>query len=1255
MKSTIPWIHPLAILTTLVTLATVPTVLGAGTDTWAGNSSLLWSLPGNWTTVGGSTPPANGDSLIFGAAGSAGTALNNDLSGLSINNLNINGPDAFTFGGNAIAFNGTLTDSANAIETINLFISGNGNVVKSGGGILTLSGANTYTGGTTNNFGTLQLGANNPLGTGAVDFSSGGSASRALDFNGYSLTNALSEVTSGNNLVFTNSGLATATNSGNFAATTISDFTIGGNGDIWWSGGINRSSSSLTLTKTGTDKVSLIGTSFSGINNAIINGGTLVLGATGSTLILGNTVTINSGGTLQYNPNYTTSPGSDWPGQINSGVIINSGGVFDLNGTSGNNNRMQWIESATGGLLTNSSAVPATLVLRERGGGPHPFAGAIGGNLSLSWQYSSGPYTANLSGNNSFNGTNTITTGIVALSGNNTTPGSTVVSGGTLALNSSTALGTSTLTISGGAIDNTSGAPVTQANNNVQNWTGSFTFIGTTNLNLGTGAVTASSITVTANTNTLTVGGVVSGGANTLTTAGTGTLQLTSNNTWGNATVNAGNLLFGGTSTTPTESLGLITIGNNGGTLGSQMIFSNTTVNITGANNTTIGGNATSTNNTLKIQASTWNGNGQRLELTAGVGNAAIIDNSIATNFTSLIGGNSSQAFGTTLIVTNGGKLYVNATAGSLYELGRNTGANSNNIIITGAGSAWYSLPSGAVGFTIGGNSGTVSNNVVQVNNGGLWDCGGGTRLNFDNYGAGLSINGGIVTNVYSMIVGNNSPSNYFTLAGGGKFYFNPASAGSDFHEIGRGGTGAIALLTDAGTVFNAGGATLVIGGTQGGTFSGDIMTVAAGAIYTNGNLTVGGQGTGHSLVISNGTAYVNALTVNGSANVFLNGGSGDALYVDNFSSGSSSSFIIGTAAGTSSLIAGWENSSSSVTPLITGNLALTKQGSGALTLLNANTYSGSTTVNAGELVGRTGGSCANSAVTVTAGATNGVSLAAANGHWTCAGLAYTAGTTYADFNFGGVGASTTTAPLQINGNLTVNAAVNILSEASVSLTVGTTYPLMTWTGTGPADLSGFGIVSLPGAMPGTLSLNTGTKTISVVAGIHVPNLAFTNAPGVSRFITTNDMIAAGLASAQSSPIYTVTGVGSTTAGGIVSINNNIIKYAYPASGSPASDSFSYTVSDGTASASATVTITFANAVGPQLTPVSGGDGLGHAVINFHGIPGYGYHVQRATTLSPTPDWTNAAAITLSPTGDGSYSWTNTVSPEDGYYRLSYP
>jgi autotransporter-associated beta strand protein len=137
--------------------------------------------------------------------------------------------------------------------------------------------------------------------------------------------------------------------------------------------------------------------------------------------------------------------------------------------------------------------------------------------------------------------------GALTLTGANTYSGGTTLSAGTLNINSATAIGTGTFTIAGGTIDNTSGGAITLTNNNVQNWNGDFTFTGSNDLNLGTGAVTPNATRqVTANGGVLTVGGVIGGLGIGLTKAGAGVLLLGAANSYtGTTDVTAGTLRLG--------------------------------------------------------------------------------------------------------------------------------------------------------------------------------------------------------------------------------------------------------------------------------------------------------------------------------------------------------------------------------------------------------------------------------------------------------------------------------------------------------------------------------------------------------------------------------------------------------------------------------------------------------------------------------------------------------------------------------------
>ena len=131
----------------------------AATDTWVGNTSANWGdTPNNWS--GGNNPPANGDSLVFGAQGSSGTSLANTLTSLAAYGITFSGPDAFTFSGNSLLLSGQssynfnfigIANNSAAAQTIGLPLSldwGYYTFSTSGGGSLALDGGLTLVTGT---------------------------------------------------------------------------------------------------------------------------------------------------------------------------------------------------------------------------------------------------------------------------------------------------------------------------------------------------------------------------------------------------------------------------------------------------------------------------------------------------------------------------------------------------------------------------------------------------------------------------------------------------------------------------------------------------------------------------------------------------------------------------------------------------------------------------------------------------------------------------------------------------------------------------------------------------------------------------------------------------------------------------------------------------------------------------------------------------------------------------------------------------
>ena len=625
---------------------------GAGTQVLSGNSGLV--------TYSGATT-VNAGVLEFSGADSV---ANNS---------------AITMAGGTVRFSGGGTRS-------NTIAGSTGTLAKAGANTLTLSGSNTFSGGTLISAGTLQ-------------FTNGGSVG--------------GNITNNSALVFSRTDNATAAN------------TISGSGSL-----TKQGTGTLTLsgnnTYTGTSTLSA-GTLTLGHTNALgtgpvtVNGGTLDLAGLAVTLNnlsgSGGTITLGTGGALTAN--ITNGAVTTFSGSITGtgSFVKNGNGGFVL--ASSNNTYSgdtiisnNWIRNdavnafATNGVLrygSNSTSqlalylranqtfagvddsaalsnpqpkildsdgnVSSTLTLDVASGTNYTFSGyvrTIGtGTLSLT---KNGAGTQVLSGNSglvTYSGATTVNAGVLEFSGADSVANNSAITmaGGTVRFSGG---GTRSNTIAG------STGTLAKAGANTLTLSGSNSFSGTTDIQggrltlsgngrLGSGAITISN----ANTGTLelavtgtnVMANDISGGGALLSSAGetrfTGAVTATGGLTVSGSTVRIGN---GGTSgsfsgnTTLSDNTAQMVFDRSNAYAHSGTISGSGSVTKSGAGTTTLTGN-NSFSGALAVSAGV-------LELNASSGAAAASAStvSVATNATLLIS-KSDQVNNSAAVTLSGGTI----------------------------------------------------------------------------------------------------------------------------------------------------------------------------------------------------------------------------------------------------------------------------------------------------------------------------------------------------------------------------------------------------------------------------------------------------------------------------------------------------------------------------------------------------------------------------------------------------------------------
>jgi fibronectin-binding autotransporter adhesin len=406
-------------------------------------------------------------------------------------------------------------------------------LVKSGPGILLLSGTHTYSGGTVLNAGTITVTSDTNLGAAGVGITFNGSAT---------LTPGTASFSSARSITINNNAIATFGRA---------DGTATFSGNLTGTGGIAMGSSSTTeVIFSGTENT------FEG-KIAIGFDGPSARGYRFAFASLADSATANGRIVFSRTVSSSVANGSVFEYTGSAPLVLDNRQIeiasVAANPTLGHQIR----SSGTGTLTVNtdlivSTAVAQTLALRGTNTGNNTFAGKIGNG-------SGGSAIVSLLKNDA---------GLWILSGANTYSGTTTISGGTLALSggSNILADTNAVNISNAAgIFNISAVTTSETIGSLTGVAGSSVVLGSKNLTVGDATNTA-------------YAGVISGESGTLTKQGGGTLTLSGANTYTGATaVSVGTLLINGS----TSSTSLVTVAANAtlggiGTVGGHTTISGT-------------------------------------------------------------------------------------------------------------------------------------------------------------------------------------------------------------------------------------------------------------------------------------------------------------------------------------------------------------------------------------------------------------------------------------------------------------------------------------------------------------------------------------------------------------------------------------------------------------------------------------------------------------------------------------------------------
>lgn len=849
-----------------LTKTDVGTLTLSGNNTYSGGTSLQLgtiamghnnALGSGALSITGGTLEASGGSRTIGNTTSlagnvtVGGANNIDFTGTwtqtgADRTITVSNSGTTTFGNIVLAENNqtrtlTMDVGAGGATVSGVISDGTGSgadgFTKNGTGTLVLSGANTYTGTTTINAGTIQIGASDRI----SDSSAMNLAGGTIDLNGsYSERVANLSFNNGtidfgtagtnNNFMFNDEGTVAGSlivsnwdSAGDHLAylTANGPLSAGFLDAVYFSGYGSGSQvlapdNNQTITGYGGAVWSFItplvsnydtwdggsGTS----NNWNAGGG--VNWVDNSTPVSGTTLRIAFDGNTRLTPNMNANY------TVNALRFETTAGAFTLGSTSGRTltfdgtapSLMQL--SSNDQTISNAIALNQTTIMDITGAGTMTLSGVVSGAGGIN---KVGTSTLILSGNNTFTGNVNINEGVVNVRNSNglgATSGDTfVANGAALELQNNISVGageslsmTGTGVSGNGALRNISG-------NNT--WAGAVTLTGDTRVQSDAGTLTMSG-GVSGNydlnvggAGNITMSGAITTGANTLTKDGAGTVTLSgggANTFTGDATVNAGTLILGKTAGVNAIA-GDLYIGDGAGTDTVQLTASNQIADASVVNLASSG---------------VWDLNNFS-ETISGL-------NSVSTA--------SQVQLGTGTLTVNS---FENSSfAGVISETGAVVKQGANTLTLTGAN-------------TYTGTT-TVSAGVLNIQHAtALGTTAAGTSV---TSGAALQLEGGIAIGAEALTLNGTGVSSNGALRNisGNNSWAGAVTLGS-----------ATRINSDAGTLTMSGN----FGGAQNLTVGGAGNTVLSGVLGTGaGTLTKDGAGT---LTLSGGAVntFSGAVTIN--------------------------------------------------------------------------------------------------------------------------------------------------------------------------------------------------------------------------------------------------------------------------------------------------------------------------------------------------------------------------------------------------------